>query len=178
MQKEIEVRLVDKEHQGDLNIPNEPFKLFGRMLPSYHGGEWSYMTERLEPVTEMCFPDENYDYDELTKNHVILGAYAGEECVGLAILKHEWFRYMYLYDLKVKRCYRGQRVASKLMAAARTISQENGYRGIWTQGQDDNLGACLFYLKNGFRIGGINTDVYKGTGQEGKIDIYFYTENQ
>ena len=42
--------------------------------------------------------------------------------------------------------------------------------------QDNNLSACLFYLKNGFRIGGLDTEVYGGTNQEGKADILFYTE--
>ena len=175
---EVEIRVVDWEHREDLNIPNEPFDLFGRMLPSYENGKWSYTTEEFETVSEMCFPDENYNYEELSKNHIILGAYAKETCVGLAILCHAWFRYMYLYDLKVNRTFRGKGVAAKLMAAARRVSAENGYRGIYTQGQDNNLGACLFYIRDGFRIGGLNTEVYLGTAQEGKYDIYFYTENE
>ncbi len=50
----------------------------------------------------------------------------------------------------------------------------SGYNGIYTQGQDNNLGACLFYVKAGFYIGGLDTNVYKGTKQEGKSDIIFY----
>lgn len=38
------------------------------------------------------------------------------------------------------------------------------------------IGACLFYLKNGFVIGGLDTNVYKGTSQEGKKDILFYCD--
>ena len=49
-------------------------------------------------------------------------------------------------------------------------------RGLYTQGQDNNLGACRFYLKAGFRIGGLDTEVYKGTNQEGKADILFYRD--
>ena len=56
------------------------------------------------------------------------------------------------------------------------IALENGYHGIYTIGQDNNLSADLFYLKNGFEIGGFNTQVYKGTKQEGKSDIYFYLD--
>ena len=57
---------------------------------------------------------------------------------------------------------------------AKKIAAEKGYRGIYTQGQDNNLGACLFYTKYGFRIGGLDTEVYKGTSQDGKADIIFY----
>lgn len=31
----LEIRIIDVEHKQDINIPNEPFLLFGRMIPSY-----------------------------------------------------------------------------------------------------------------------------------------------
>lgn len=61
----ITVKIIDKAHEADINIKNEPFCLFGRMLPSYNGGEWSYMTERFDTAEKMCFPNENYNYNEL-----------------------------------------------------------------------------------------------------------------
>ena len=54
---DIQIKLIDKAHQADINIPNEPFLIFGRMLPSYIDGKWSYTTEKFNSVTEMCFPD-------------------------------------------------------------------------------------------------------------------------
>ena len=36
------------------------------------------------------------------------------------------------------------------------------------------LGACLFYIKEGFEIGGYDTHVYQGTNQQDKADIIFY----
>lgn len=85
-------------------------------------------------------------------------------------------RYMYLYDLKVSRACRGQGVGRALIEKAKEACKTKGYRGIYTQGQDNNLGACRFYLKAGFRIGGLDTEVYKGTKQEGKSDIFFYLD--
>ena len=172
----ITVRIIDAEHKADINIPNQPFQLFGRMIPSYVNEQWSYDVERLpkEQITEMCFPDENYDYDEMAENSVFIGAYDGDTCIGLAILQEAFFQYMYLYDLKVDPAYRGKRVGAMLMEKAKEAALERGYHGIYTQGQDNNLGACLFYLKNGFVIGGLDTQVYKGTPQENKKDILFY----
>ena len=85
-------------------------------------------------------------------------------------------KYMYLYDLKVNKAYRGQRIGKRLIEMSKKIAKSRGYRGIYTQGQDDNLGACLFYLNNGFIIGGLDTQVYAGTSQEGKKDILFYLD--
>ena len=59
---------------------------------------------------------------------------------------------------------------------AREIALARGYRGLYTQAQDNNLTACLFYLSQGFFIGGLDTQVYMGTRQEGKSDIIFYLD--
>ena len=107
----------------------------------------------------MCFPDENYDYDEM-KDSVFLGAYEDEKCVGLAVLQPGFFRYLYLYDLKVCRAYRGQKIGALLMDKAQEIALRQGYRG----------------LHYGFHIGGLDTEVYRGTRQEGKADILFYLD--
>lgn len=128
----IEIRLIDADCRGDINIPNEPFRLSGRMLPEYRNGKWSYGVERFPDgeAPEMCFPDENYDYDAMKERSVFVGAYDGEKCVGLAILQHEWFRYMYLYDLKVNGAYRRQGVGRALIDKAMEISAEHGYIGL------------------------------------------------
>ena len=172
----ISVRTIDSEHRQDINIPNQPFALFGRMIPGYADGKWRYETERFERVSEMCFPDEHYDYDAMSEDCTFIGAYDGDQCVGLAIMREGFYKYMYLYDLKVNADYRGKGVAPMLLDRAGEIALEKGYRGIYTQGQDNNLAACLFYIKYGFRIGGLDTDVYKGTSQEGKADIIFYLD--
>lgn len=175
----ITVKKIDREHRGDINILNEPFKLFGRMIPSYINEKWSYEVEKIPEaeISEMCFPDENYDYDALAENHIFVGAYDGDKCVGLAILRHEWHNFLYLYDLKVNAAYRAKGIGVMLIEKSKEIALEHGYRGIYTQGQDNNLAACLFYIKNGFAIGGIDTKVYTGTSQEGKKDILFYLDN-
>lgn len=174
----IIVKIIDRAHQKDINIKNQPFPLFGLMRPSYNNGKWDHKTEYFakEDISEMCFPDENYDYDMLSKNSIFVGAYDDDECIGLAILQHAMLKYMYLYDLKVNADYRGKHIGAMLIEKSKEVTLEQGYRGIYTQGQDNNLGACLFYLKNGFVIGGLDTHVYTGTLQEGKSDILFYLD--
>ena len=84
----IETRQIDAAHKRDINLTNEPFALTGRMVPAYRDKAWSYTVEPFAPedVGEMCFPDEDYDYDALSRDHVFIGAYDGETCVGLAVL--------------------------------------------------------------------------------------------
>ena len=67
-------------------------------------------------------------------------------------------------------------MGQQLMEAAKQTALAKGYYGIYTQGQDNNPGACLFYLAVGFVIGGLDTHVYRHTQQEGKADILFYLD--
>lgn len=172
------IKLIDSARRQDVRLKNEPFFLWGRMIPSYSNEKWSYTVSKLpaDGVTEMCFPDEDYDYGAMCENSIFVGAYDGESCIGLAVLQEDLFKYMYLYDLKVSKTYRRKGVGKLLMEAAGKIAGERGYRGIYCRGQDNNLSACLFYVNTGFQIGGLDTHVYKGTSQEGKADILFYLD--
>ena len=111
----ITIRNIDTQMKDDINIPNEPFSIFGRVIPSYTDGRWTYEVIRFAPenVTEMKFPDENYRYEDMPDS-TFLGAYDGEKCVGLAILQPGFFKYMYLYDLKVIQAYRGQHIGKNV----------------------------------------------------------------
>lgn len=122
----------------------------------------------------MVFPDENYDIDKLLPNSTIFGAYADGVCLGIAIYQEAFFKYYYLYDLKVNSDARGKGVGRALIDAGMAEAKRRGYRGLYTQAQDNNLNACRFYLKTGFVIGGFDNHVYDGTRQAGKADILFY----
>ena len=103
----IEIRRIDAAHNADANIPNEPFALTGRMVPALAGGVWSYTIEPFDPPLMDLFPDYPYDVaaetgeDAADGRTVFFGAYDGEVCVGLAVLREAMFRYLYLDDLKL-----------------------------------------------------------------------------
>ena len=171
---EIDIRRIDMDHAADTNIPNEPFSVWGRMIPALERGKWTYTIEKYESATEMCFPDFPYEVGQ--EGSVFLGAYDGAQCIGLAVLRRDMFRYLYLDDLKVNSAYRSQGVGAKLITACMEEARNQGMRGVYTIGQDNNLSACLFYLKQGFVIGGFDNRCYDGTSQEGKANIYFYRD--
>ena len=173
----IEIRRIDAMHEQDIRLPNQPFALFGRLIPHYDGKTWSHTEELFVEPSSMCFPDENYQMADMP-DCIFLGAYQGERCVGLAVLQKSWNKYLYVYDLKVNSDLRGQNIGSKLIAAAEGIAKELGYRGLWVVAQDNNLAACRFYLKQGFAIGGLDTRVYYFTSQQGKADVHFYRDNR
>ena len=40
----IEIRRIQGNSREDANIPNQPFSLWGRMIPSLQDGRWDYRT--------------------------------------------------------------------------------------------------------------------------------------
>lgn len=174
----MDYRVIDREHSEDILLKNEPFSIYGKVIPTYMDEKWDHSVRLLPEteVTEMCFPDEDYDYDALVKDHVFIGAYDGGKCVGLAVLADDMFKYMYLDDLKVSQGYRKQGIGKGLIDKAVEVAHERNYNGIYTIGQDNNVSACKFYLKAGFEIGGFDNRVYRGTSQEHKANILFYLD--
>lgn len=174
----IEIRLIDEAHKGDIRLKNDSFPLYGRMVPNYDGKTWSYAIEKFPPeeCSDMTFPDEPYDYEEMAERTFFIGAYEGGCCVGLAVLEKSFFKYLYLSDLKVAADCRNKGVGRMLIERCMEIAKEQKMQGVSLTVQDNNLSACLFYLKVGFRIGGLDTETYNGTSQEGKADIEMYRD--
>lgn len=151
--QEIVIREIGESRASDINIKNERLRLFGRMIPAYQNGKWSYSIARNEEESWERFPDENYDYGQMAKDHIFLGAYDGSVCVALAILRQQCYKYLYLYDLKVNGAYRGRHIATRLLNEAVKCASAHGYRSIWTIGQDNNLAArCVLYKNDRVQV--------------------------
>lgn len=43
----ITTKIIDSQHKVDINILNEPFKLFGQILVSYNNGKWDYQLKSI-----------------------------------------------------------------------------------------------------------------------------------
>lgn len=169
----IEIVLIGLEQEADLKLRNEPFPLFGRLIPALQNGIWTWREELFESPAQMCFPEEDY---ALAEDRFYLGAYEDSTCIGLAVLEKSWTKYLYLSDLKVRSASRRKGIGHLLIEEALNLARQYGYRGLSVVAQDNNLAACRFYLKEGFVIGGFDNQVYTGTSQAGKADVYFYRD--
>lgn len=174
----IEIRRITADSAADLNLKNESFPMPGKFIPELKDGVWSYRTELFPEPQSMVFPDENYDFEQVNKKGIVFGAYEDGKCIGVAIYEDYWLKYMYLYDLKVNSEARGKGTGKALIRAGLEAAAERGYKGLYTVAQDNNLNACMFYLKAGFAIGGFDNRVYGGTSQAHKADILFYLDAQ
>ena len=66
----IQIKRITEANQDDIHIPNEPFTLWGKMIPTYDGEKWAYTTEKFREneISEMVFPNENYDFESRKKD--------------------------------------------------------------------------------------------------------------
>ena len=170
----LEIRKLRPTDGADARLPNEPFTLWGRMVPALEQGMWSYTVERFAQPLEDRFPDEPYDPAEV--GAVFLGAYEDGVCIGLAVLRRDMFRYLLLDDLKVRAAWRGRGIGGRLIEACMEEARTLDLTGVRVVAQDNNASACLFYLAHGFAIGGFDNRSYGGTKQADKADIYFYRD--
>ena len=137
----MEIRKITRENAGDLRLKNEPFAMPGRFIPALKDGVWMYRTETSPECQWMTFPDEEYDFETVNREGAAFGAYEDGVCIGVAIYQDYYFSYMYLLDLKVSSAARGKGVGKALIEAGMAEAKARGYRGLYTQGQDDNLNA-------------------------------------
>lgn len=171
----ITIEKITHNNQQALELPNEPFELFGKLIVTRSNDIWDYYEVSTKHET-MIFPDENYQLDIINEKGYALGAFDDNKCVGLAIFENNWNKYLYLSDLKVTSSHRRKNIATMLLNTAIKISTEHDISGLYTIAQDNNLSANRFYLRYGFSIGGLNTKNYHFTNQKGKYDIYYYLE--
>jgi ribosomal protein S18 acetylase RimI-like enzyme len=97
------------------------------------------------------------------------------ECVGSLRVCKRWQGSAFIDDLAVDRAHRGRGVGTMLMDAAVAWSKEKGLHGVSLETQDNNLLACRFYLKYGFKLGGIDQRLYDAHADyREEMALYFY----
>lgn len=63
------------------------------------------------------------------------------------------------------------------MDAAFMWAKGKGLKGVSLETQDNNVLAIRFYLKYGFKLGGIDSMCYTDSHYLGETALYFYAKN-
>lgn len=164
------------EQMHDFNTPNEPFSIIGKIVPRYDGNEWSF-TEILYEVSSLkTYQHNTGTHDEYidNPNKVIFMSYHNGICVGRVQLRKNWNQYAFIEDIAVGRSVRGQGIGTELINKSIEWAKENDLCGIMLETQDNNLLACRFYDKLGFKIGGLDTMLNSNFSNYYEKTIYWY----
>jgi len=154
----------------------EPFDVIGRLIPHYDGNVWDVAEELLDEPSEKTYPDDSFDPNEYVDNpdQAAFLAMINGQCVGSIRVCRRWNHNAFIDDLAIDRIHRGHGVGKMLMDAAVKWGQEKGLYGVSLETQDWNLLACRFYIKYGFKLGGMDNKVYKAVPYPGETALYFY----
>ena len=175
------IQRLTAENKSDLNIPNEPFDVIGRLEIHFDGGEWHSEEVLSAAKAEKQYP--NYDgagtddYINADDRAAYL-VYDGEKCIGQILLALTWNRYAHIEDISVAVAYRGQGIGTKLLEKAAEWAKEKKLLALSLECQDNNILASRFYMKNGFKIGGMNTRLYSMLGEPYSSEkaVFWYKE--
>ncbi|WEG13445.1 GNAT family N-acetyltransferase [Pullulanibacillus sp. KACC 23026] len=143
----------------DINQTNDSFKVFGRVVPSLQSGKWSYEEILFDEPKEIRFPDDHLDWHQYIsrEDKALFLAYVNTTCIGQIRIIKDWNRFCYIENIAIKKEYRGYRIGKLLLHRAEEWASQRNLIGMSLEAQDDNLGACRFYVKQGFVLGGVDT---------------------
>ena len=174
------IEKLTQHNQALLPHMQQAFDVIGKVIPNYNGREWT-LTEVLADFTvSKTYPDDIYDSAEYVENEnqAAYVAIVDEKCVGSIRVCRRWNGNAFIEDLSVDRAYRHCGIGKALMDAAFEWSREKGLQGVSLETQDNNVLAIRFYLKYGFHLGGIDTNVYTDPNCIGETAFYFYADNK
>ncbi|MEI2666827.1 GNAT family N-acetyltransferase [Rossellomorea sp. LJF3] len=143
----------------DIHKTNDSFKVFGKLVPSFQSGKWSFEEKLFDETKDIRFPDDKLDWSQYisSEDKALFLAYKNNECIGQIRVVKDWNRFCYIENIATKKEYRGSGVGALLLNKAEEWAKQRELIGMSLEAQDDNLGACRFYMKQGFILGGVDT---------------------
>ena len=158
-----------------MNKANQEFEIFGRIIPEFSGGMWTYTEEIYEDPYVKRYPDDTSDYTEYIDDpeKAVFLAYDEKECVGQIVLRKDWNGYAFIEDICVAAAARKNGIGTALMQKAEEWAKDIGLKGLALETQDNNLAACRFYAKYGFVIGAVDTMLYRNSGDR-EYAVFWY----
>ncbi len=143
----------------DINMTNDYFELYGRVVPSLQSGRWSYKEVLFNETRKTRFPDDKLDWSQYInqEDKALFLAYMNNTCIGQIRIIKDWNRFCYIENIASKKEYRGSGVGTSLLNKAEEWAKQRQLIGMSLETQDDNLAACRFYVKQGFTLGGVDT---------------------
>lgn len=157
--EEIIICPLKDELIEDINKTNDSFKVFGKVVPRLESGKWSFEEELFGETKEIRFPADQLDWGLYIdrEDKALLLAYKNSDCIGQIRIIKDSNRFCYIENIAMKKEFRGHGIGKLLLTKAEEWAKQRNLIGMSLEAQDDNLGACRFYVKQGFVLGGVDT---------------------
>lgn len=170
------IQRLDENNKNYFNTSNEPFEVFGRLIPKFDGRVWTYEEELFsEPYIKTYPPDESTaeEYINSSEMETFL-FFDGDICAGQICVRENWNKFTFIEDISVKEKYRRKGIGTALLNRASLWSAEHNLNGLMLETQDINLAACRFYQKYGMRLGAADNMLYYNFSTHSETALFWY----
>jgi ribosomal protein S18 acetylase RimI-like enzyme len=174
----ITIEEVNRENIGDVDQCNGEFVIDSRLVVNVENNVIKHTIIEV-PSTKKRYEKEIIDTSIYIddKDKTIFLAYAEGQIAGQIVLRKNWNRYAFVEDIAVDNKFRKRGIGKELMAEAESWTRKCNLVGIMAETQDNNVIACKFYERCGFRLCGFDTQVYKGNDRDtDEVALYWYLD--
>ena len=172
----IIIEEINPHNAKDLNTVDNRFSVVGRLACFIEDDQINYKVVKT-PEHEKRYRVDQFDVTTYKDDpdKTILLAYVDGQIAGQIILRRNWNNYAYIEDIAVDLKSRRSGVGKELISWAEQWAREKELAGIMLETQNNNVGACKFYERCGFQLGGFDPYLYKGIDREtDEIALYWY----
>jgi streptothricin acetyltransferase len=157
------IRELDESNLAHLNRCDGTFTVDSELIVHAENREISYTVEPVPSYTKR-YPVEEIDYRTYIQNpdKAIYFAFLDGQLAGQIILRKNWNQNAYIEDLEVEVKFRRQDIGRRLIEKAIEWAKARELAGIMLETQNNNVAACHFYECCGFRLRGLDFDLYRG----------------
>ena len=167
---------INHDNIKDINKPNQPFNIIGRIIPEFKDGVWSFTECLYEKPYEKFYPNDEEQYENYINNpdQTVYFYYDNGECAGQIKIAKYWNKYAFIHDIAVSQNSRGKGIGKQLIKQAVEWAKQKNLCGLMLETQDNNLNACRFYHKLGFKIGAVDTMLYANFDNLDEKAVFWY----
>lgn len=162
----------------DINNSNQPFDVIGKIIPAFKDDIWTFTEFLYDKPYEKYYPNDDEDnYEDYINNpdKIIYFYYDNNnECIGQIKISKYWNKYAFIEDIAVSKNSRGKKIGTQLINKAIEWAKQKNLCGLMLETQDNNLNACRFYNKLGFKIGAVDIMLYANFENAYEKAVFWY----
>ncbi len=119
---------------------------------------------------------KSYDLADIVPgpDKALFVAWSGGEVGGYLLLGRGWNNCAVIQDIAVDRASRRHGIGAALIGTAIDWTRSQGLPAIRLETQSNNVPACRFYARMGFRLGGHDRHLYAALGQGAETALFWY----
>ena len=172
----ISIREIENDTLHHANKCDTTFTVESKLVLHAEDGIISYSVVGVESYQKQ-YAFEERDFPSYISNpdKTIYFAYMNGQLAGQIEVAKHWNAYAWIDDIGVDVHFRRHGVGRAMMQKAVDWAKVKRLPGIMLETQNNNVAACRFYEKFGFRLHGFDTYLYKGLNPAtDEIALYWY----